>query len=170
MQLSHTQKSRLDFMFLKSPPTIAARWMTWVGRCFSNTAIVSSVFLNRGHKNQKPNKNTNWIVSVTIKTGLLIIHSKKRMFSQEVGIFGREEYPFFPLLGSPLLVDHVLYGPADQAGPSCHQHPHWNSVIGLTAHLEKVRRTNILLWINIIQTKHDMLEGLRVIPMAYCVC
>lgn len=43
----YTKKSRLHFMFLKSPPTIAARWMTCVGRCFLNTASVSSAFLWR---------------------------------------------------------------------------------------------------------------------------
>lgn len=51
LQLPHTQKSRLYFMFLKSPPTIAARWITWVGWCFLNTASVSSMFLRRSHIN-----------------------------------------------------------------------------------------------------------------------
>ncbi len=64
------------------------------------------------------------------------------MFSHEVGIFGGEEYPFFPILGSPFLFDHSLYGPAHQAGTSCHQHPEWSSVTALTVHLEKARHKN----------------------------
>lgn len=48
--MSLTQKSRLYLMFLKRPPTMAARWMTWVGLCFSNRALVSAAFLQRGRK------------------------------------------------------------------------------------------------------------------------
>lgn len=40
-----TQKSRLERMFLKRPPTMAARWMTWVGLCLSNRALVSELLL-----------------------------------------------------------------------------------------------------------------------------
>lgn len=40
-----TQKSRLERMFLKRPPTMAARWMTWVGLCLSNRAFVSELLL-----------------------------------------------------------------------------------------------------------------------------
>lgn len=37
-----TQKSKLSFMFRNNPPTIAARWMTCVGRCFWKSALVAS--------------------------------------------------------------------------------------------------------------------------------
>lgn len=48
-----TQKSRLYLRFLKRPPTMAARWMTWVGLCFSNRALVSAAFLERGKQRQR---------------------------------------------------------------------------------------------------------------------
>ena len=43
-----TKKSRFDFMFLNSPPTMAARWMTCVGLCWRNTALVCSISLCGG--------------------------------------------------------------------------------------------------------------------------
>lgn len=63
-----------------------------------------------------------------------------RIRSHKVGIFGGEKHPFFPLLASPfLLLDHMLYGPAHQAGSSGHQNPERSSVITLEAHLERER-------------------------------
>lgn len=35
-----TKKCRFSLMCRYSPPTFAARWMTWVGRYFSNTVLV----------------------------------------------------------------------------------------------------------------------------------
>lgn len=139
MQLPHTQKSRLHFMFLKSPPTIAARWMTWVGRCFSNTASVSSMFLRRGHNHKDWGKcrGSLWIVCIRTKTPVCILLVVSSMLLHEVGIFGGEEYPFFPFLGCPFLFDYMLHGPAHQTGSSCHQHPQWRGMFALTAHLEK---------------------------------
>lgn len=46
VMLRITQKSRFCLMFLKRPPTIAAKWMTCVGRCFWKSALVSSMLLN----------------------------------------------------------------------------------------------------------------------------
>ena len=45
-----TRKSRLYFRFLKSPPTIAARWITCVGLYFSNIALVASALLEQYDK------------------------------------------------------------------------------------------------------------------------
>ena len=45
MRLVHTRKSSLYFMFLKRPPTMAARCTTWVGRCFSNRTLVAAMSL-----------------------------------------------------------------------------------------------------------------------------
>lgn len=42
---SLTQKSRLYLIFRNRPPTIAARWMTCVGRTFSNRARVCAASL-----------------------------------------------------------------------------------------------------------------------------
>ena len=36
----YLKKSQLAFILANSPPTIAARWITWVGLYFSNRAIV----------------------------------------------------------------------------------------------------------------------------------
>ena len=41
----HTQKSRLYLRFLKSPPTRAAKWITWVGLYLSNIALVAAASL-----------------------------------------------------------------------------------------------------------------------------
>lgn len=57
------------------------------------------------------------------------------MSVQEIGIFGRKEYPFFSLPGSSFLLDDVLDGRAHQAGTSRHQHSHRRGVLALVAHL-----------------------------------
>ena len=47
----HTQKSRLYLRFLKRPPTKAAKWITWVGLCFSKIALVAAASLkNKSRK------------------------------------------------------------------------------------------------------------------------
>lgn len=43
--LIRTKKSSLYFMFLKSPPTMAARWITCVGWCRWNRALVAAISL-----------------------------------------------------------------------------------------------------------------------------
>ena len=45
IRLIRTKKSNLYFMFLKSPPTMAARWITCVGWCRWNRALVASISL-----------------------------------------------------------------------------------------------------------------------------
>ena len=51
-----TKKSKLLDMFLKSPPTTAAKWITWVGRCFLNNNSTSSTLLQK-QVISKQNKN-----------------------------------------------------------------------------------------------------------------
>lgn len=51
---SLTQKSRLYLMFRNRPPTMAARWMTCVGRTFSNRARVCAASLGRARLSAAP--------------------------------------------------------------------------------------------------------------------
>lgn len=53
----------------------------------------------------------------------------------EISVFGRQECPFFALLGDSFLFDDMLYGPAHQAGSSRHQHSHRRGGLALLAHL-----------------------------------
>lgn len=52
--LSLTQKSRLYLIFRNRPPTIAARWMTCVGRTFSNRARVCAASLGEARPSEAP--------------------------------------------------------------------------------------------------------------------
>lgn len=81
------------------------------------------------------------------------------MSVHEIGVFRGKEYPFLTLLGSSFLLDDVLYGPAHQAGPSCHQHSHRRGVIALVAHLvrrarepegqKKTKHVNVLIFASV---------------------
>lgn len=42
-----TRKCKLLFILWNRPPTIAAKWITCVGRCFSNSFLVSSKLLRK---------------------------------------------------------------------------------------------------------------------------
>jgi hypothetical protein len=52
------KKSSLYFMFLNKPPTIAAKWTTWVGLYFSKIALTSCSFLQIRRFNQLGNPST----------------------------------------------------------------------------------------------------------------
>lgn len=58
-----TQKSKLYLIFRKRPPTIAARWMTWVGCTFWNRARVCAASLREVRMSGglvRPREIRNW--------------------------------------------------------------------------------------------------------------
>lgn len=79
-----------SFMFLKRPPTPAARWRTWVGWNFSKIALVSFSDLKIG---------------VRGLAGFWI-------FARQVAVLGTEEYPFF-VRESSELTRFILNHPSD---------------------------------------------------------
>lgn len=103
--LTHTKKSRFCLMFMKSPPTIAARWITWVGWCFWNNFRVSSKLLGVGFDNTDCSGS---LLTGCVSSVLFAYNECVAITLQEIGIFGGKEYPVLPFLGSSQVFDHAL--------------------------------------------------------------
>ena len=110
---SLTKKSSLYFMFLKSPPTMAARWATWVGLCSSNTRLACAISLEATEFHHSVHFVLQPSVCVCARVcGLVCL--------PQVAVFGAKEYPFFVGLG---VGDHVtLESAAYKPRSSRHQH------------------------------------------------
>lgn len=112
-----TQKSKFSLMFRNKPPTMAAKWITWVGRCFSKRARVwARSLLQRGHTTVSAH-----LPAQTHTDARGPNHSKH---PPEVRVLGGEEDPLLPFPTPSLGPDHLLDRPAHQACPTRHQHAH----------------------------------------------